>query len=222
LSPEAVSAYRTAPPPRTLVVRLGYAWRTTIISAVLALSFLAAAGVSWFSHSTVDIRHNKWVGSACAPEVEQTRETVPVTAVTFIASVRHTGSWDSRVVATDLSPRRGAIFLVVMALVAFIGPRIMTEHATLTLDEGDRRVRLVRNRFGVERVSRPLEDLVEAVLVTDEAFRLTRGWGTRAQLVFHGGERIDVAAPTNGDAGQAALVAKVNEFLAARRIPSSS
>ena len=219
MSPEALSAYRTAPPPRTLVLRLGYAWRTTVISAVLALSFLAAAGASWFSHSTVDIRHNKWVGSACAPEVEQSRETVPVTAGTLIASVKQTGSWESRVVAADLSLRRGAVFLIVMGLVALVGPRIMTERATLTLDEGDKRVRLVRSRFGVERVTRPLEDLTKAVLVTD---KLTRGWGTRAQLVFLNGERIDVAAPTNGDAGHAVLVARVNEFLSAKRAPSPS
>jgi len=208
--PTPQTAYRTAPEPRTLVVRVGHAWRTTIISAAVALLFLVGAGYAWFSHSTVDIRHHQWTGSGCFQQSEETHETQPLSVASLSAFVHHEGSWDARVVGLDMPLRKGVVFLLLMALIAVAGPRIATDRATLTLDERERQVRLTRSRFGlVDKTQRPLEELREAVLVQ-------HGWETSAQLVFKGGERLDVAAPTHGDGGHAKLVAAVNAFLTPR------
>jgi hypothetical protein len=207
--PQAPTAYRTAPLPRMLVVHLGYAWKTTLVSVLLGLVFLAGAGETWLSHSTVGVRRHTWVPAAgCVPQAAETHETEPLSTKNLLEYVHGTGSWDRRVVALEMPIRKASLFLLVMAVVAFLGPQLMTERATVTLDEREGKMRLARRRFGMtDRAQRPLGELKEAVLVQ-------RGWETSAQLVFAGGERLDLAAPTNGDAGHAKLVKLVNEFTA--------
>jgi hypothetical protein len=100
----------------------------------------------------------------------------------------------------------------VMALVAFAGPRLAPESATLTLGERDERVIISRRRFGMtDCVSRPLGTLREAVV-------LKREEGRAVQLVFEDGERIEVAAPTRDDTAQVTLARSVNDFIAPRTV----
>jgi hypothetical protein len=122
---------------------------------------------------------------------------------------------DDRAAATNWSRLHiPQVLLLILAFGASVGPRLLAQRATVTLDERLRGVRIERRRLWTrDSAVRPLARLKEAVLVRD-------GWSTSAKLVFEDGERLDVVPPTVGDVGHAKLVSEVNEFIRSRACAS--
>jgi|HubBroStandDraft_2_1064218.scaffolds.fasta_scaffold465126_1 hypothetical protein len=208
------SAYRSTRPRRTLLLALRPARLTAILCAFLGVLCLGAAAWSWFDHCTADVIHQKWTHDTCMSSMSEEHETGPLTVSKLIGAWLPGGAPDGGVVITRVywGARWEPMLFFVMALVAFAGPRLAPESATLTLGERDERVIISRRRFGMtDCVSRPLGTLREAVV-------LKREEGRAVQLVFEDGERIEVAAPTRDDTAQVTLARSVNDFIAPRTV----
>jgi hypothetical protein len=207
------SAYRSTRPRRTLLLALRPTRQTAILSVCLGALLLGVAGWSWFDHCTADVIHRKRIDTdSCTPSMSEEHETGPLTVSKLIGAWLPGGAPNGGVVITRVywGARWEPMLFFVMALLAFAGPRIAPESATLILGEREERVIISRRRFGMtDCVSRPLGTLREAVV-------LKRDEGRVVQLVFEDDERIDVTAPTREDAAQATLARSVNDFIAPR------
>jgi hypothetical protein len=110
---------------------------------------------------------------------------------------------------------RGRGLFLFLAAVALLAPWLLTERATLRIDEGAGRAYLVRRAlWRRKREEWPIERLRGAEVVRS-------GLSVSVRLRLDGGETADVAWPTWGDGGHAAFASQVNELLATRGRPSS-
>jgi len=231
--------YRSAPVSGTIVLRVGQSRVAVVGGALLAVALTLGSAWTWAGESIV---HRPFYvpteeHDGCIPRLRLVSNATPLREVRFCDLADAVEASDSpsaaelkrespvsRLAAPLCSPdhrgaqaplevrlarvvSRGRLLLFVMALIALLASPLLTQRATVTLDESARRIRIARSLpWRKETVERPLGSLRRAAVVT--------GWlSTCAQLEFENGETLEVAAPTLGDGGQAALVTAVTRFV---------
>jgi hypothetical protein len=191
---------------------------TLLISAAAGLFFLGIGGLILLHSSALEATARHWHRQGCVfyPEDRPltTTLTLAVLAHPEFPPPVHEGGDDApaQIYGTHIhwaSPT-GPVFFLLLALVAFAGPPLLTERATVRIDEGADKLTVARSRlWHGEVLERPLSTLTGAVLVVKGGMR-------SLQLVFRSGETLDVAAPTHGDGGHAKLAKEIGAFIAAR------
>jgi hypothetical protein len=209
------SAYRSGRAARTLTLDLRYGLRdTAAVFTFLGVLLLGAAGSFWFAHASADIVH---VTAGAAGEADgfedrsasqgyEEHEVGPLTLSKLYSA------WVGGVPRTEVhwEAHWAPALLFLLAFAAFLGPRFTAGRASLTLDERNERVSILRDTFGSsETIERSLRELREATLTQ-------QGRMTQAHLVFDDGEHIEIAATTTGEAGLGRLVEAVNAFISSR------